>query len=350
MFSKSMLRLYYSRAFIIALIFCGMMLFSFMSYITVINKCIEINNDMPNEKYTADEIYSLLRKNNIECYAFYEESEIQYIDIDEVALNGLSSFSDFAFGISIAGAIGYFIKTIFSTYGKRSYSFIGILPYKRHIHYVNQWLSAVFIFIVPYILSVLLCMYIRYAYDIQCFSCYVDINYHISKILVTICLLTLFIMLSKLFGNPLYCGLFIGLFLFGYECFLIGMNKIFDINLGPDLDFTYLKTMACAVTFTIVFFIIGMLLHKIYPVEKIGDIFIFKWLKYIVYIIGSIFGGFGLYSWLDVFIERKFTSFETGIILILGMAITAYSVSYIINLMENGGNERENKAFIKIRA
>lgn len=350
MFSKSMLRLYYGRVFILALIFGIILLFSYMSDINKLNKCIEINESNKYKHYTSDEMYQLLDKYNINCYCFYQEGNLQYINIEDTAVSVCDELDGFAFSLGLIAAFCFYIKNIFFTYGRKSYSFIGVLPYKRHIHYVNQWLSSILLLVIPCIFGICLCLNIVHSFGVESFVRYMSAGYQLSRLCTAICAFTLFVMLTKLFGNPFYCGIFIGLFLFGLESFFVGVGKLFNYYPNFSLHLEYNQQIIYSLILTLLFFGAGLLLHKIYPVEKTGDVFIYKWLKYVVYIVGSIFGGFGLYAWLDMFMERAFTTGETVIIIALGIAITLYSVAYILKLMENGGNEGENKAFIKIRA
>lgn len=366
---KPLKKLYINKGIIMALVMAVMILVQFIGAYSTLSKGEKLYNYARKNTMSEDSYYEYMNYHNFYNIMSYEtlSSDRDFYEVKRSIYTGI--VSDFTekgiLYIFIITIIMLIMTAMFS--GRKNAQFLAVLPYKKHIHYIYRYISGLIPGITAFMFLAILQYVLEASFDVYHISYMRLINF----ILVAFLTYSLLNALSRLFGNPIYCcimcvlaclggkGLFWGLGEFLGECFGVHSpvyetyhNFLYWSNHGRVHFFNesgQYKISLLIIIGIIITFILGLLLDKKYTVEKTSLIFAYKWLEYIVYIVGGIMGGFSFYYLIILTAGKELTVLGGLLVIAMGIAITVFSVHKLNNMIENGGESGALISFNKTR-
>lgn len=269
---------------------------------------------------------------------------------------------DFSFGMGVALAISCAAAAFSDERGRKKQSFINALPYKRSRLFFERTLSGIlsvcFFFIVTYIMLALyirhyiptvrflgerLCMDAEYMQRTEHLK---EIGYHmLLNALYALLFFAVILFAQTLFGQTAYaCILAVGLLLCAgwavngisdicgiYDASLFDKIKLGLLNFFRYSDSDRLLLPLIISAFTAVFIAAAYISDMHTRLERVGELFIYKPLKYIVIAVFAVEGAFTFFHfiyWICCIRPETFLSI-TGI-LAVGAALTVLMFNKLI--------------------
>lgn len=313
----------------------AIILFQFVfSYINISNK-VDAAYDFAyeaNGNFTSDQVYEKFFADpdmpEHFRYGGVGKHNIQVPNTIGIVNNAIDNINDINAVLAVAGAVVFAFLSFYDERKKNTVGFVGALPYSRSRIYTEKWLSGFLL------LAFVLALGKLFAYFYYCllapkalaaaelfgieakFYCVENIDGIILSIIATFLFYSIIMFINTMFGRLYYSLAVIAILYIGLMGFITGFASFYHMyEITFSLSFlrrvlSFMDKLSIVdydIIFgvaTAVFYALGVLTNSLAKNERIGNIFIFKPIKYLFYVAVTVMGAFTFFAFvysIDIF-------------------------------------------------